>query len=173
LSTFALVDGGYCTAEYLWCNGIKPAHILFSLKELEESVVYCDPSTDVVLLVVNGCTTLSYSTIKETCGFLSECPSIERIGVFSNIPLEIPHLEMPYTFFEGDLMNGKEYTANTATGLKGIKPNKQREITKYLCNEATEQDVDIGDFTKKCKEVLPDPVNCKDIVQVNIFKNMK
>lgn len=175
MSTYALVDGGHSTAEYLWRNGIRPAHILFSLKDLEESITYCDPEQDSVLFVVSGCTALAYMTVKEVCQLIVNAKNIKKFAIFSNIPITISMLNCPYIFFEGDLMAGKEYYANTAVPFKSVdslKPVKgDREINKYKMTEADENSVDIGELPKRKYAInFPDPIKREEIVQIDIFE---
>lgn len=174
MATYALVDGGVSTVEYLWKNGIRPAHFLFTLKDLEESIAYCDPEEDVVLLIVSGCTELAYTTVKEAVELISSSENIKSYGIFSNIPINTRRVSCDYIFFDGDLMNGTEYAANTAvyfntpTVLKPIKGDRQ--ITKFRVAEATEADVDIGEIPVRNYPVYTDAVKPEEVYRINIFE---
>lgn len=175
MATYALVDGGLCTAQYLWSNGIRPAHILFSLKDLEEVLAYCDPEEDNILCIINGCVNIPVATVKELINLVDECSTIKKVTIFSNVPIYMANYQFPYILYDGDLMVGKEYEVDTSkrishlTRLKPL-PDKHRRIDEFKVDEATEDTVDIGEVPHKYIPARPDNANRDEILLIDIFK---
>lgn len=174
VATYALVDGGITTAEYLWRNGIRPAHILFSASDLEEATTYCDKDEDDVLIIISGCTTLSHDAVKAVMGMLQVCETVRSVTILSSIPLYVPRLAMPYYLFEGDLISGTYWSLNTTQKIESrptAKPvaDTEKPIFKFRKTEADEDTVDIGEEVHKYVPEQPDPVARKEIIQLNVF----
>ena len=176
MQTFAFVDGGATTAEYLWRNGIRPSHILFSLADLEESIAYCDAAEDNILCIIQGCTTLTLTGARDLMRLLEGSDLAENSTVFSNIPIYVPQLDYNYVFYSGDLCYGTEYIVNTKDkfDLSKIKPFKGKKgvriIDDFKVDEADEDSVDLGELPKKHYSVEYDSVSRSDIIQLDIFK---
>ena len=184
MQTFALLDGGLSTAEYLWRNGVRPNNIYFSIKDITEAVVYCDSAEDYVVFIVNSCTNIPYTAVKGIVMLLAGASNvdeaevhklIEHYAIFSNVPIYIPNLDCEYVFFTGDLFSGDEYIVNTKDKLKlaSLKPtpkNVPKRIEQFKANPSTEDTVTIGKVPHKYFPHFKDPVNRDDIVQLEIFK---
>lgn len=174
MATYALIDGGLTTAEYLWRNGIRPAHILFSAADLEEATTYCDKDEDDVLIIIAGCTTLSYDAVKAVMGMLQICETVRSVTILSSIPIHAPRLAMPYYLFEGDLLSGKYWATDTTKQILSKPtakplPDGEKPILKFRRVEATEDTVDIGEEIHKYIPEQPDAVARQEIVQLNVF----
>lgn len=170
MALHALIDGGIHTAQYLWSNGICPKSIVFSIDELAETLAYCDSSVDTFLFVVHGCTTMSMHKVIQALSLLAKSESIKYFEVFSNIPLESKGLNLDYVFYEGDLISGREYLANTnfIYGKNPFKPidEKNRRITKFRSSTSLD-DVFVEAYTPKEISKIKDNIN---IVHIDICK---
>lgn len=187
MQTFALLDGGLSTAEYLWRNGVRPDNIFFSIKDVSEAVIYCDSKEDCLIFIVNSCTNIPYTAVKSIVSLLAGnreqsegtelegATLIEKFMLFSNIPIHIANLDFEYVFFEGDLFSGTEYIVNTKDKLKlgSLKPtpaNKPKRIEQFLNPNMSVDNVTIGKVPHKYFPTFKDPINRDDIVQLEIFK---